>query len=73
MAMSFGRVAISRRVVVNLLEGSAISGILWDDRKPMIVLRNASLHQAGQNLPLDGDVVIEYTRILFVQVPDGTE
>lgn len=73
MAMSFGRIAISRRVVVNLVEGTAVSGILWDDRKPIIVLRSANLHQAGQTVPLDGDILIEHSRILFIQLPEGGE
>ena len=68
--MSFGRVAISRRVVVNLHDGTALSGILWDDRKPILILRSASLHQAGQHVPLDGEILIEYTQVAFIQLPE---
>jgi hypothetical protein len=66
--MSYGRVAISRRVVVNLTDGSAIEGVLWDERRPLLVLRSAHLHTHGQTSPMDGEVVIHADRVLFVQV-----
>ena len=66
--MSYGKVAISRRVMVNLTNGDAIEGVLWDERKPLLVLRSASLHTNNQHAPLDGEVVIHADRILFVQV-----
>lgn len=64
----YGRIAISRRVLVNLDDGSAIEGVLWRERKPLIVLRDARLHTGGQDAPLDGEVVIDCARIAFVQV-----
>jgi hypothetical protein len=68
VALSYGKVAISRRVMVNLTDGSAIEGVLWDERRPLLVLRSASLHTHGQHAPLDGEVVIHADRVLFVQV-----
>jgi hypothetical protein len=65
---SFARIAMSRRVVVNLTTGAAIEGILWDERGPLIVLRDARLHNEGGTAPLDGEVIIERDRIDFVQV-----
>ena len=64
----YGRIAVSRRVLVNLDDGSAIEGVLWQERKPLIVLRNARLHTGGQEAPLDGEVVIDCARVAFVQV-----
>ena len=64
----YGRIAISRRVLVNLDDGSAIEGVLWRERKPLIVLRDARLHAGGQGAPLDGEVIVDCARILFVQV-----
>ncbi len=66
--MRYGRIAISRRVMVNLDDGTALSGVLWEDRKPLLVLRDARLRANSQVAPLDGDVVVDYARILFVQV-----
>lgn len=68
MARSYGRLAISRRVVVNLTTGAAIDGVLWDEKGPLIVLRDANLHNEGGHAPLDGEVIIERERIDFVQV-----
>ena len=69
MARTYGRLAMSRRVMVNLTSGSAIQGVLWDERGPLIVLRDARLHVDGGNqAPLDGEVIIERSRIDFVQV-----
>lgn len=65
---SFGKVAMSRRVVVNLTTGAAIEGVLWDERGPVIVLRDARLHNEGGTAPLDGEVIVERARIDFVQV-----
>ena len=66
--MSYGKVAISRKVMVNLTDGSAIEGVLWDERRPLLVLRSAVLHTAQQHAPLDGEVVVHHDRIAFVQV-----
>lgn len=68
MARSYGRLAMSCRVMVNLTSGSAIDGILWDERGPLLVLRDANLHSEGGSAPLDGEVIVERDRIAFVQV-----
>lgn len=68
MARSYGKLAMSRRVMVNLTTGTAIDGVLWDERVPLIVLRDANVHTNGQTAPLDGEVIIERDRIDFVQV-----
>lgn len=68
MARSYKRLAMSKRVMVNLLSGSAIDGILWDDRGSLIVLRDGNLHSEGGSAPLDGDILIEREQINFVQV-----
>lgn len=59
-----------RRMLVNLVDGSALDGVLWDERPPLLVLRDARLHEPGADkpAPLDGDVVIDAARIAFVQV-----
>lgn len=64
----YGKLALHRRVVVNLTSGSAIDGVLWGDRGPLVVLRNANLHSEGGSAPLDGEVIVERDRIAFVQV-----
>lgn len=68
MGRCYGKLAMNRRVMVNLLSGSAIDGVLWDDRGVLIVLKDANLHSEGGTAPLDGEVVIDRARIDFVQV-----
>lgn len=68
MARSYGRLWINHRVMVNLTTDKAISGVLWDDRGPLIVLRDATLVQQEGTVKLDGEVVIERSRIDFVQI-----
>lgn len=69
MARTYGRLALNRRVMVNLVSGSAIQGVLYDDRGPLIVLKDAHLHLDKDNAtPLDGEVIVERDRIDFVQV-----
>lgn len=68
MARTYRRLALNRRVMVNLTSGDAIEGVLWDDRGPLVVLRDAKLHTGGGSAPLDGEVIVERDRISFAQV-----
>ncbi|MEU1506439.1 hypothetical protein [Kitasatospora sp. NPDC005748] len=62
------RTALRRRVVVNLAD-KAFTGVLWAKRGPLLVLRDAALLEAGRDPQrVDGDVVIERTRVEFMQV-----
>jgi hypothetical protein len=54
--------------MVNLTTDKALEGVLWDDRGPLIVLRDATLVQQEGRVKLDGEVVVERSRIDFVQV-----
>lgn len=65
------RTAVRKRVVVNL-QGSAFRGVLWAKRGPLLVLRHAELLEAGREpMPLDGEVVVERSRVEFIQVLPG--
>ena len=69
MARTYRRIALHRRVMVNLTTGSAIQGVLVDECGPLLVLKDARLHLDTDNqAPLDGEVIIERDRIDFVQV-----
>lgn len=68
MARTYGRLAINRRILVNLKSGTAIEGVLWEDRGPLILLKNAALHTHGGSTPLDGEVIVERSELDFVQV-----
>lgn len=67
---AFRRVLLHREVVVNLTDGASISGVLYRDPGNLIVLKNAVYLEPGADpVPLDGDTVIERTKVLFVQAP----
>lgn len=66
---SYGKIALNKRVVVNLTTGQALEGVLWDERGPLIVLKDARLHEGGGgSASIDGEVVVERDRISFMQV-----
>lgn len=65
------RTALRKRVVVNLAD-KAFAGVLWAKRGPLLVLRDAVLMQHGAaDTPMDGEVVIERSRVEFIQVAGG--
>jgi small nuclear ribonucleoprotein (snRNP)-like protein len=67
--LDFRRTLVRKKVVVNLHGGRAFLGILWAQRGPLLVLRNATMHEPGaQPSPVDGEVVIERTQVEFIQV-----
>lgn len=62
------RTAVRKRVVVNQAD-RAFRGILWAQRGPLLVLRDAELLEAGRTpQPIDGEVVVERSRVEFTQV-----
>lgn len=67
---AFRKVLLLRRVVVNLVDGASIAGVLYRDPGNLLVLKNATYFEPGvEPVELDGDTVIERTKVLFVQAP----
>jgi len=65
------RTAVRKRVVVNLAD-KAFTGALWAKRGPLLVLRDVELLEAGrQPQRVDGEVVIERSKVEFTQVLAG--
>jgi hypothetical protein len=64
----FGRWPIYERVLVNLIDGSAINGLLVAQRGPLLILADCTLltetHEPAQ---LDGEIYVERERVLFMQ------
>lgn len=58
---------IRREVIVNLKTDKAFRGILWSVRRRYVVLKKATLIEAGQQTEVPGEVVVERTNIDFVQ------
>jgi len=67
---AFRKVLVHRNVIVNLVDGTSITGVLYRDPGPLLVLKNAEYLAPGADpVSLDGDTVIERTKVLFVQAP----
>lgn len=59
---------IFERVLVNLVDGSAIDGLLVRQKGPLLVLADATiLATDAEPSPMDGEVYVERSQVLFVQ------
>lgn len=66
--MPLSRWPIHDRVLANLVDGSAIDGVLIDRRGPLLVLADAQLFTpSGEPTPMDGLVYVERDKVLFLQ------
>lgn len=66
---SFQRTLVRKKVIVNLHSSRAFVGILWARRGPLLVLRNATMHENGaEPSTVDGEIVIERSQVEFIQV-----
>lgn len=57
-----------RRAVVQLDDGTSFDGILTSRRGPLLVLSDVTARVPGGSQRIDGTVVIERPRVVFVQV-----
>lgn len=65
----WSRLAVRRRVVVNLEGGTAMQGILYRKVGELLVLREAVYLEAGHEpLPIDGEALIDINTVLYTQV-----
>lgn len=70
--MPWYRWPVFERVLVNLIDGSAIDGLLVAKRGPVLVLADATLlTDANEPARLDGEVYVERSRVLFMQARGG--
>jgi small nuclear ribonucleoprotein (snRNP)-like protein len=67
--VTWSRWPVHRRVLVNMEDGRAFDAVLFDQRGPLLVLRNATLLTPNEEPALvDGEVVIERDKVAFIQV-----
>lgn len=68
-----GRLAVRDRVLVNLQNGEAVTGVLWSRRGRLTVIRDAAVMTPGQRdpRPVDGDVIVDRAQVTFVQRVGG--
>lgn len=59
---------VYERVLANLTDGSAISGVLVARKGPLLILAECTLYSASSEpAELDGDVYVERERVLYLQ------
>lgn len=61
------RSALHRRVLVNLKSGTAVAGVLYAKRGPLLILKSAELIEATRVTKMDGEILIERANVDFVQ------
>ena len=59
---------VRRRVVDQLEDGSSFEGVAMSRRGPLLVLDDVTVRVGGGSQRIDGRVVVERTRVVFVQV-----
>lgn len=62
------RPLVRRRVVVQTDDGESFDGVAMSRRGPLLVLADVTVRIPGGTQRIDGTVVIERPRIVFVQV-----
>lgn len=63
------RTLVRRQVIVVLDGERTISGVLYSQRGELLVLRNCTIYAGSTNgHPADGEVVIERSRVSWIQV-----
>jgi hypothetical protein len=66
--MAFNNWPVYDRVLVNLIDGSAIDGVLLGRRGPLLMLGDASLLTTNaEPAQMDGRVYVERSQVLFIQ------
>jgi hypothetical protein len=62
------RLALRRKVLVNLHSGVAFKGVLWARRGRLLVLKGAELLEPNADpVTLDGDTIVDRDQVAWVQ------
>lgn len=62
------RPLVRRRVVVQMDNGTSFDGVAMSRRGPLLILDDVTVRVAGGSQRVDGRVVVERSRVVFVQV-----
>ena len=63
------RTGARRRVLVQMKSGRAFTGVQWQRRRDLLVLRGTEMLEPGnQPQSMDGDVILDRVEIEYVQV-----
>lgn len=60
---------IDRQVLVNLVSGTAVSGVCTYNGRTALVLRGATVHETdAEPTPADGEILIDRINVDFIQL-----
>lgn len=63
---------VTRAGIVNLKNGTAFRGVIWQRRDGFLILRKAEiLKPRGEAVPIDGEVLVYERDVEFVQIPSS--
>ena len=67
--LAYRRLALRRRVIVNLKTEKAVRGVLTSKSGPLLEIKDAEVLEGNRPpIPVDGAVLIERSNVDFVQV-----
>lgn len=61
---------VATTLLINTKTDKAFRGVLWSETRDYLILRNAVLI-AGEETPIDGELLVERTNIDFIQIVEG--
>ncbi|MGC5249504.1 hypothetical protein ACPXB3_21570 [Gordonia sp. DT219] len=64
---------VHQRVVLNLKSGTAICGVVTEQKRKFCVVRDAEVIDPGARTPTraDGEVIVGRHEIDYIQIPEG--
>lgn len=72
MLTGYRRLAVRRKALINIEGSGAIRGIIMSQKGQLVEVANAEMLEPGLNpTPMDGTVLVERSRILFIQLLEG--
>lgn len=67
---AYTRLVLLKTIIVNCTDGTSFRGVLYRERGPLLILKQAEYLEPGaEPVLLDGDTIIDRARIAFVQAP----
>lgn len=70
--MWWRRLAVRRRVIVNMKDRSAFEAILWKRKGPYLILRDAVFMEPGvKPVHVDGEAIITKADVAWIQLPNS--
>lgn len=72
-ALADKRTTRRRRVSISLRSGDTITGVIWARHLRYYHLKDATFHDGRNQIPLDGDVVLELEHVAFTQLLPTTD